>query len=51
VTTERFWGIRRSTHEGDEFLMVPKVVGGEKRSKKTTTWRPKGKFRCAQERR
>jgi len=34
VTTERFWGIRRSAQEGDEFLMVSKVVGEERRSKK-----------------
>ena len=37
--------------EGDEYRMVPKVVGGEKKLKKTIPWRPKGKFRCAQERR
>jgi hypothetical protein len=37
--------------ERDKFLMVSKVVGGERRPKKTITWRPEGKFRCAQERR
>jgi hypothetical protein len=35
MTTERFWGIRRSAQEGDEFLMVSKVAGEERRSKKS----------------
>jgi hypothetical protein len=35
VITERFWGIRRSAQEGDEFLTIFKVVGEERRSKKS----------------